>query len=308
MSKVIDVLFGDNSYEVEQQRNVLIAASPVDVEQYDGSELTKAQLMDMLLAQNLFQQQRFIVVRRLTQNTALGGDLPSLLEKLPDSTSLVLVEQHIDKRTATYKWLRGHATMHEYKQWGERETSIAERWAENEAKTRGVVLNKKLAHQLVVRSGLDQWRIAGALDKLALASDINEATITELVELAPAENIFSLLETALSGTTEKLHAKIGELSLVEDAYKVHGLLASQAFQLAVLQAADSGQEVARDIGAHPFVLAKLASHAKRLSRTQVRQIVQALAVADTRLKSTDADPWAIIEEALLRCQQASHGI
>jgi DNA polymerase III delta subunit len=82
---------------------------------------------------------------------------------------------------------------------------------------------------------------------------------------------------------------------------VFGLLCSQAFQLAALAAADKpGSEVARDIGAHPFALQKLAPHVKRLGRGGTRRVIESFAQADDRLKSGPADPWVLIDQALAR--------
>lgn len=306
MVVVITLLTGNNTFEIDRALKQQRASFAGEIETFEGNEVSPVGLRMMLGAQTLFMNERFVVLREPAESKELWTELPKLLESLDDSVTLVIVQPGVDKRTATYKWLQKYATVEEFKQWTEHDTFAAEQWATNEAKNLGLNLNKKLAHQLVARTGNDQWRIVSALEKLMLATEVDEATIIDLVEATPSENVFSLLETALSGTPEKLHVKISELSLSEDAYKVLGLLSSQVFQLAVLHAADgSNDEVAKDLGAHPFVLSKLASHAKRLSRTQVREIMQILATADMRSKSTDADRWTIIEDALMLAQQAS---
>ena len=80
-----------------------------------------------------------------------------------------------------------------------------------------------------------------------------------------------------------------------------GLLSSQVFQLAALAVTSKpANEVASDIGAHPFALSKLAPHAKQLGHSRTRQIVRIFADTDISMKSTGADPWLLIEKALIK--------
>jgi DNA polymerase III delta subunit len=43
---------------------------------------------------------------------------------------------------------------------------------------------------------------------------------------------------------------------------------------------------------------KLAPYARRLSKSQVKEIVELLAASDMRLKSSDATPWLVLERTL----------
>jgi DNA polymerase III delta subunit len=94
---------------------------------------------------------------------------------------------------------------------------------------------------------------------------------------------------------------IRTLELTEDPYMVFGLLSGQAFQLAALAVSDKpSSEVAKDIGAHPFAVSKLSSHAKRQSKTDVREIIAAFADADDAMKSSGGEPWLLIERTLIK--------
>ena len=80
-----------------------------------------------------------------------------------------------------------------------------------------------------------------------------------------------------------------------------GLLGSQVFQLAALAVSDKPSgEIAKDIGAHPYALGKLAPHAKKLRRSGTKRLVQIFADTDTAMKSTATDPWILIEQALIK--------
>jgi len=111
--------------------------------------------------------------------------------------------------------------------------------------------------------------------------------------------VFNLFETALRGNPKKVHDMIATLELTEDAYQLFALLASQAFQLAAIQAAGAGDNPAKDFGIHPFVVSKLSNYARTLSQKQTRAIIKAFADADADMKLSKAEPWLLVERALL---------
>jgi DNA polymerase III delta subunit len=77
-------------------------------------------------------------------------------------------------------------------------------------------------------------------------------------------------------------------------------LSGQAFQLVALTLGDKAHaEIAKDIGAHPFALGKLAPYAKRKGRSGVRDILRSFAKADAGMKTSAGEPWLLVEKALL---------
>jgi DNA polymerase III delta subunit len=57
--------------------------------------------------------------------------------------------------------------------------------------------------------------------------------------------------------------------------------------------------VAADLGAHPFVLQKLAPYARRITADQLAKINRAMIRADEQMKTTAAKPWMLVEVALV---------
>lgn len=97
---------------------------------------------------------------------------------------------------------------------------------------------------------------------------------------------------------------IASLRQTDDAYKTMGLLSSQVMQFVALVYADKpSAEVAKDIGAHPFVLSKLMPLARRSSQVEVRRLITIIAKTDQQIKSSGQDPWLLIERCLLEIGQ-----
>ena len=279
----------------------IAAAFDGAVERVDGETLELKQLPDLLMGATLFADKRLVVVKNLSENKAVWGGLPEWLGRVSDDIHLVLVEAKPDKRTKTYKELQKAATVYESKLWTERDAGRAEQWVVEEAKSLEFALDKKSAHALVARVGVDQWLLSQALQKLAVVGDVSPGVIEDLIEPNPAENVFNLFEAALRGNAPKVRQMIQTLELTEDPFRLFGLLSGQAFQLAALAVTDAPSSVvASDFGAHPFALGKLAPFAKTLGKPGAKKVIAAFAEADAGMKTSVAEPWLLIERALMK--------
>lgn len=310
---MIHFLTGENSFEVRAAVQAIVdawnTAHPGALSQpeyIDGSELALRDLPDLLTATTLFSDQRLVVLKDVSENTAAWQALTPLLQRLSDDITLVVVETKPDKRTTYFKALKAVSSYQEFPAWTERDVAKAEAWVKAEAIRQGVALSAPLARLLVTRAGVDQWQLRSALEKLALVvgtESVQEHHIIDVVDASPSENVFELFETALRGDRQRVHAMIAQLEQVEDPYRVLGLLSAQVFQLAAVYSAAEDDNPARDFAIHPFVVGKLSAAAKRLNPTDVRRIVAAFSQTDADLKLSRGEPWLLIERALLTVAQ-----
>lgn len=307
---MITLLTGANSYEAEQWLSQIVAGFDGMPEKLDGTELELKQLPDLLMGLSLFAEKRLVIIRGIAENKSVWEALPELLARMSDDIHVVFVEPTVDKRTKTYKALQKLAEVKDFPLLTERDSVKAEQWLVAEAKRRGLTLDKAAARLLVQRSLLpadrgqpviDQWQLAHAIDKLSVFGDITAEMVEKYIDNQPVDSVFGVFETALRGDREVLHQLLADLEPYEDPYKVFGLLASQVFQLAALHASDeSPSDTAKAIGVHPFAMSKLAPLARKLSSSQVRQVVLAMSVADEAMKTSKGAPWTLIEQALMK--------
>lgn len=298
---MITLLTGENSFEIDRALKKIAADFDGQPERIDGSTLDIKQLPDLLMGATLFANKRLVIIKNLSENSSIWTEFSKWLPRISDDVTLVLVEPKPDKRTKTYKELQKAASVESFTVWGDRDSAQAEKWVSDEAKSLGFALDKQLAQFLVARVGLDQWLLYQALEKLSVAESVNKEVIENIIDANPTENVFYLFEAALRGETAKLVGMIKTLELTEDPYRLFGLLGGQAFQLAALAVAEKpSAEVAKDLGAHPFAMSKLAPHVKKLGREGARKIVAAFAEADSGMKTSAGDPWLLIERALMK--------
>ncbi len=283
---MITFLIGENAFEVERAVGEIIAGFDGNAEKVDGSTLQLAQLPDTLMGVSLFATARLVILRNLSDNREIWPVFGDWLSKVSDDIHLVVIESKPDKRTVTYKALKKMATVKEFLPWTDRDTFVAEKWVIEEAKKQGYELDKKCAQLLVQRVGMDQWQLFHAVSKLASVDNVTVDIIKDVIEANPIDNVFNLFETAIKGDMVELKRLIESLKQTQDVYQLSGLLFGQAFQLMAIVMAEDSDDVAKDFGIHPYVVSKLTSIAKKLGKSGVSAIIEALAEADSDMKSS----------------------
>lgn len=296
---MITVLTGENSFEIHEALRAIIDEFDGQAERIDGSTLELKGLPDLLMGGTLFATKRLVIIKDLSENKTVWEKLPEWLPRLSDDIHLVLVDAKPDKRTTAYKELKKQADVKEFTAWTDRDRSTAESWVAARAKSEGLILDKKLAHQLVERVGLNQWQLASAIEKLSLLDEVSFETIEATIDASPSENVFVLFETALEGHAKKLHEVVRTLELTEDPYQTFALLSSQAFQLLAVAAAKAGDNPSKDFAIHPYVASKLSRHANKRGVAGAGKIVKLFAQTDADLKLSKGEPWLLIERTLV---------
>jgi len=296
---VIKLFTGSNAYAIRQAVNETIASNPqANLERVEAADLKPADMPQLLMGASLFSSDKLVIIEDLSKNKVVWPGIDELLATVPEETTVLLVETAPDKRTKAYKWLQKNAEVREFNELDER---TAADWLQTEARRSDAELHPEAAHYLVRYVGLDQWRLKGELEKLLLAeAPITRELVQDITEPHPQATAFELLDAAFGGDQQTLERLLAIVSRSEDPYKFFGLLASQVFALVAVKAAGQRQpdEIAKDLGLHPFVIRKLGGLANRLDQGKVNQVVETLAKGDEQLKTTGAEPWTLIGRML----------
>lgn len=296
---MITFLYGNNNYQARQALNKILQnfVTKEGIERYDDS-LSPAELPSILTSLSLFAPERLVVLSGLSANKDTWAALGQEVASIPDEVHVVVHEEQVDKRTKTFKDLQKLATVVAIDEPTEVE---AVQWLIDEATKRGASLASAQAQAIVARVGLNQWQLHFALEKLVGFDEITHALIQEIVEATPQASAFELIDAALGRQPEKVLAMVKTLRVSEDAYFFFGLLASQLFQLISLNATKKSPNlVAKDLGTHPYPLQKLQGIASRLKANDRKTIATILADCDNLLKRSGAEPWLVLEQALLK--------
>ncbi len=297
---MIRVLFGDNSFLRRQRLSELVTGA--DVEYVDGEQIGIGELKDLIGARSLFSSSQLIVIRDLGLNSQVWPVLSDI--KIDDDTTVILDEQKLDKRTKTYKYLQKQAKLEEFKSFDERDYLKAESWLIDRAKkVYSFNLEPAIAKIIVQRLGVDMGRLDNVLTQLSLKDKIDEEFIDNFLPIPKSENVFELLNAALNGRSsevQKIIAYSETASGPDGAYMTMGLIVSQVINIrALLLTGGDSVKVANDFSTSPYALRQLESLAGATSIEEVDRLINALAAADEQMKTTVANPWLLLELALL---------
>lgn len=304
---MIYLLLGENTFQRDLEVARLIADRAV--ERVDAETLSPDRLGELFTGQTLFSPDVIKIIDGVSANKSVWEELAAWVDKTIES-DIILLEQKIDKRTKTYKVLQKQAKVINLDYWTEQQRGLARRWLSNYAAEQETTLPDDLIDDMIARAirpsdtssnaVIDQQRLARAVQQLRHAEVINTQAIDTVMAPSINENAFELLSRALDGETAHVRTMIGRLSQNQDGHRMMGLLSSQLANLAALVLAGdrSLDQVARDIGAHPFALKQMNRFRSRFGRPEIASIVKSLAGADLRLKRSQAEPWVLIEIAL----------
>lgn len=300
---MIITLTGSNDFLIKQALDAVtqrfVAANGEHaVERINGETYEPRHLGELLQSASLFAPQRLIILRDAANNKQLWEALADWCDRVPQETTLAIVEPLLDKRTRTYKQLIKHSELKSFAELSERELV---QWLQELAREANGKIDAATAAYLVQQVGVDQWQLWQEAQKLlAHNPDIQKAAIDQLVEPSPQASAFDLLDAVLRQKQAIMQTLLARLATTEDPYKFLGLLIGQIHALAIIAhaGARSPDTIAKEASLHPFVVRKLQPLARSLSDQQLKKLIDAVARCDMQLKSTGVDPWLLLEQCL----------
>lgn len=303
---MIRLVVGNNVFLRHQ---ILDAHTDQSTKILDGEDCTREELLDALFGQDLFSQSGVVIVRNLSKNATLWSEFSDLIDK--KEVDCILVEDTLDKRTKTYKWLKKQATIDECAALTLRQHSQASAWCYEYAQNAGVSITKELCDDMVQRcvreeagdTIIDQMLLASSIRQLAvIEGDITQTHLDTVLAPSQYENVFALLDYVFAGDQEGLRKFLTAMRATQDPYQLLGLLASQITTMyAVAVAQKTPREVAADLGVHPYGVEQLARKVREVHPHTAAECVLCIARVDENIKQGNAiDPWTEIEVALYR--------
>lgn len=304
---MIYFFYGENDYEREQKiRAIRAKFTPENITVLSLTDADLELVSREIFGADLFRSTKLFILKDVFANAdtrAFLEDFLANLNRLPDENSIILTDTKPDKRTKIFKDLLAAATAQEFPPLKDYELK---KWLAGEVATRKLSLDAAAQSELVARKLGEtnpQNAIALELDKLAnLTGKIDAQKIRELVDDNPATNAFEILNLALDGQREKLHAEIAKLkNSSEDPNRFLGLLTSQILALAAVIFAVP--DAAKTLKISPFQLTRARESFREIHATNredfAKNLTRKLAETDAKMKLSAAeDSWILVENFL----------
>lgn len=284
------ILTGANSFLLRNELHKLVADfvkeySDMALENLDGEDASFERMQEAMQSLPFLASKKMVVLKSPGGNKQFQETVERLINELPDTTDLIIVEPKLDKRSSYYKFLKKQKGFQEF---GELDERGLARWLVEQAKTNGAALSMADASYLISRAGANQQLLANEIEKLSLYSDkIDRKAIEELVPASPQSTIFQLLEAAFAGNTKRaveLYAE--QRALKVEPQQIIAMLAWQLHVLALVKTAGNKvpDEIAREAKISPYVVRKSAAVARNLTLAEIKRLVKDLLEIDARLK------------------------
>lgn len=298
-------LTGSNGFALKSELDRLVSAfveehGDLALERLDGEEASFERIQEAVQSLPFLAPKKMVVIKRGSSCKQLTEEIDRILDTIPETTELILVEPKLDKRLSYYKTLKAKTRFQEF---GDMDGSNLASWLVKSVKEQGGNLSLADARYLVDRVGANQQLLAGELEKLLnYEPAIKRETIDLLTEQSPQSTIFELLDAAFAGNSKqalKLYAD-QRAQQMEPQY----IMAMLAWQLHILAIVKTGgqrspEEIAREAKLNPYVVRKSQQVTRRLSLPALKDMVGRALDLDVRLKSESIDADEALQHFLL---------
>lgn len=303
---MIVTLAGENAFGLGAELSKLTAAFLAEhdefgIERLDGEEAEYSRLAEALTSLPFLADKKLIVLRRPSANKEFTEHAEALLNNIPDTTDVVIIEPKLDKRLAYYKLLKKQTDFREFKELDE--PGMA-RWLVAEAAARKGKITQADATYLVHRVGANQQLLANELEKLLLHSaHISRQSIELLTEATPQSTIFELLEAAFAGNRKRTMQLYKEQRVLKvEPPQIVAMLAWQLHVIALIKAAQgrTAEQIAAEAKLSPYVVKKSQGIARGLTLAELKTLVSDLLAIDVRSKKVGLDADEALQNYLLK--------
>ena len=269
----------------------------------DTQELDPGAVLQAARSLPFLSSRRFVVVRDLLDSVRKENQVlwEEGLAQIPDSTIFVCVdslEVKAAEKHRLFKHVKEHGKdVHAYP-FPEFSPGEVSRWAAARVSEQGGSIAPDALRLLVERVGTDTWQLSQEISKLtafAQKQPITTAMVQTMVAPSFEGEIFALMDAVGQKRTGEALKKlqVERAAGANDMYlftmltrQVRLLLGARS--LLEINPRVSSQEVAQEIGVHPFVAGKVLGQARAYTTDVLREAHQALFHFDAAMKSGQA--------------------
>ncbi|MFQ5616461.1 MAG: DNA polymerase III subunit delta [Anaerolineales bacterium] len=304
---VIYILHGDDELGIARFISTLQgkmgdpSMAEMNTSRLDGRRFSFGDLENAASAIPFLATRRLVILDRALNQIKSKADREkfiSLLERLPQSTALVIVENTtLTLRNWLLKWARtanGRALVRVYKL--PKGPAMA-RWIRKQAQARGGEFTHQAANLLSNIVSDDNRTASLEIDKLLAFVNYQRPVDVDDVEFltptAPQGNVFQMVDAIGNRNGRQALQMLHQLLSEREPLSLYGMIVRQ-FRLLLLtkemQAASTTQaEIARELNVRDFVVRKLTTQTRNFSLPTLENIYRRLVEIDEEIKTGKAD-------------------
>lgn len=294
--KQLYLLYGEEAYLRKQYRDRLKKALVADGDTmnyayYEGKGVSAKEVIDLAETMPFFAERRVIILENTGFLKNASPELAEYVKELPETTTMIFVEEEIDKRGKLYKSLKDKGRVVELKR---QEENTLVRWIAGMAKKEGIAMSEAVVRYFLSKVGDDMENIQKELEKLFCYcmhhTEIRVADIDEICTTQITNNIFNMVDAVANKEQKKALDYYYELlALKEPPLRILYLLVRQFRILMEVKELDRlgipPKDLAAKVGIMPFVVNKYRAQAKSFKKKELRKIIEDGVQAEENVKT-----------------------
>lgn len=318
---MIIFVYGEDSYSsskhVEAMRKKFVDKfdpSGMNVSDFStGKKLEIGPIAQAVKSPGFMSDKRMVIVKGLLSQVTRKPDAKPWVEQLsktPEGTILIIFDDVGAKKlekNEIYKQLSKLSDFHKYT-FPTLAGGALNRWVQEESARLGLKIDSQLASKVAGLVGADLWQLSGELQKLKAYAQDSEVTnhMIELFVKANFEDAMFDFVDAVSQRQPERALKLLDSQREAGSTDFH-LFAMLARQVRLLIGARdvldripgaSKQDVASELGVHPFVAQKMTSQARGFKMIQLKRAHDLLYDLDRGMKTGGSNPTIAVDRVV----------
>lgn len=283
--KQLYLLYGEEAYLRKQYRDRLRKAlvaegDTMNYAYYEGKGVNPKEIIDLAETMPFFAERRVIILENTGFLKNAMPELADYVKELPETTSMVFVEEEVDKRGKLFKVLKDRGRVVELTR---QEDKTLGRWILGMARKEGLAMSESAARYFLAKVGNDMENIQKELEKLFCYcmhhTEIRTADIDEICTTQITSHIFDMVDAVANKEQKKALDYYYELlALKEPPMRILYLLVRQFRILMEVKELDRlgfpPKELAAKVGIMPFLVNKYRAQAKAFKAKELRKIIE----------------------------------
>lgn len=288
---MVITLTGENGFKLSTELDRLVGAFVKEygdfaVEKLDAEDVDFQRVRESLENLPFLSRKKMVILRAPGTQKQFVDECEKLIEHIPDSIELIILEPKLDKRSTYAKFLQKKT---DYKLLNEPDEQEFAELLVAYAKGLGGSISRPDALYLIQRTASGQQMLFNELEKLLLYQPhVTRDAINLLINETPQSTIFQLIDSAFSGQAKKaLDIYEQQRQLKVEPQRIIAMLTWQLQILALIKTAGnrSIDEISKQSRQSQFVIRKNQSITKNLSLAQLCSAIRELVALDMRSKT-----------------------
>lgn len=304
------LLYGDDSFLVNSYKNKIIKSmfpenDDINLTVFEDKGIDVSEVVSVAETLPFFAERRLIVIIK-SGWFSKSTDFADYIDKAPETTTFLFVEDSIDKRNRLYKYVSSNGYCCEIKIQSKDEV-VGQVAAV--LKGRGLLIGRADCEYFVDKVGLSMARIQSEVDKLCAycygKESVDSHDIDTICFEIPENRMFQMLDFIINGDYNKAIGLYNEMVLLHE--KPTGILYmmtrtfTQLYQ--VLELSDKGMgrsDIVSVTGLRDFVVDKYLRYRKSYSPSVVNQIVDYGLSLENKIKTGDINEQIAVEMFIVK--------